>query len=99
LHNIYSKIIERDDVPSKLVMCRKQHRIGEKRMEVSELDEERVKELFKQGHDCSQVVLSHYAKDLNIDEDMARKVSACFGGGMMIGETCGAITGALMAMD
>ncbi len=29
---------------------------------------------------------------------MANKVSACFGGGMMHGDTCGAFTGAIMAV-
>jgi C_GCAxxG_C_C family probable redox protein len=67
-------------------------------MEGIGMNEQEVKELFEQGFDCSQVVLSHYANTLGIDVDMARKVSACFGGGMMAGETCGAITGALMAI-
>lgn len=62
------------------------------------MNEERVKELFMQGYDCSQVVLSNFAEQLEIDRDTANRISACFGGGMMEGETCGAVTGALMAV-
>lgn len=31
-------------------------------------------------------------------KEQARKMSACFGGGMMCGETCGAVTGALIVL-
>ncbi|APF26754.1 C_GCAxxG_C_C family protein [Clostridium sporogenes] len=41
---------------------------------------------------------SSVAKDLGIDEIIAKKISACFGGGMFCGSTCGAVTGALMAI-
>ena len=58
----------------------------------------RIQELFMQGYDCSQVVLMHYAEKLGISEEMANKVSACFGGGMLQAGTCGAFTGALMAI-
>ena len=58
----------------------------------------RIQELFMQGYDCSQVVLAYYAEKLGISEEMANKVSACFGGGMLEASTCGAFTGALMAI-
>ena len=35
---------------------------------------------------------------IGMTEEQARKVSSCFGGGMMCGETCGAVTGALMVI-
>ena len=60
------------------------------------MNEKRIQELFMQGYDCSQVVLAHYAEQLGISEEMANKVSACFGGGMLQAGTCGAFTGALM---
>lgn len=60
--------------------------------------EERIRQEFIKGYDCSQVVLREYAGKLNITEDEANRISACFGGGMMMGETCGAVTGALMAI-
>ena len=58
----------------------------------------RIQELFMQGYDCSQVVLAYYAEKLGISEEVANKVSACFGGGMLEASTCGAFTGALMAI-
>lgn len=57
-----------------------------------------VAELFAQGFDCSQVIVSYFAEDLGIDDKTAKKVSACFGGGMFEGNVCGAYTGALMVI-
>ncbi len=62
------------------------------------MTEERIREEFIKGYDCSQVVLRTFAKELGITEAQANKVSACFGGGMLMGEVCGAVTGALMAI-
>lgn len=62
------------------------------------MDTERIKALFMEGIDCSQVVAGAMAEALNMDEKQLRKMSACFGGGMMCGETCGAVTGALMVL-
>lgn len=59
---------------------------------------EEIKQLFTEGIDCSQVVAGAFSDALHIDQADLRKVSACFGGGMMCGETCGAITGALMVI-
>ena len=62
------------------------------------IEESMIREKFIKGYDCSQVVLSYFAEKLGITEEMANKVSACFGGGMMHGDTCGAFTGAIMAV-
>lgn len=62
------------------------------------MDEQKVLNAFSEGFDCSQVVLSSVAAELGIDNVTAKKVSACFGGGMFCGSTCGAVTGALMAI-
>lgn len=62
------------------------------------MDEKVIQEQFMKGYDCSQVVFSHFAKDLGLTEEQANKVSACFGGGMMQADACGAFTGALMAI-
>lgn len=62
------------------------------------MTEEKIREEFLKGYDCSQVVLRAYAKELGITEEEANKVAACFGGGMMMGEVCGVVTGALMAI-
>ena len=60
--------------------------------------QERIKEEFIRGYDCSQVVLREFAGELGITEDEANRMSACFGGGMLEGEVCGVVTGALMAI-
>ena len=62
------------------------------------MKKEEIQELFVQGIDCSQVIACHFADEMGLSEEQARKVSACFGGGMMCGETCGAVTGALMVI-
>ncbi len=56
-------------------------------------------ELFEEGFSCSQAVFAPYAKELDMDYEMALKVSQGFGGGMggMRGE-CGAVTGAYMVI-
>ena len=59
------------------------------------MTKEEIKELFMQGIDCSQVVAGRFADELEMEESLLRKMSACFGGGMQCGETCGAVTGAL----
>ncbi|MDR0923511.1 MAG: C-GCAxxG-C-C family protein [Hungatella sp.] len=59
---------------------------------------EEIRELFLKGIDCSQVVVGAFAEELGADRQMLRKVSACFGGGMQCGETCGAVSGALMVL-
>jgi C_GCAxxG_C_C family probable redox protein len=47
---------------------------------------------------CAQSVLLSYAIELNLDEMTALKISAGFGGGMAMAETCGAVTGAYMVL-
>lgn len=47
---------------------------------------------------CAQSVLLSYASELNLDEMTALKISAGFGGGMAMAETCGAVTGAYMVL-
>lgn len=65
---------------------------------MTKLSEQTVTDQFEKGLDCSQVVMGYMAQDIGLELETARKLSACFGGGMMSGETCGAITGALMAI-
>ena len=47
---------------------------------------------------CSQSVLLSFAEELNLDKLTALRISAGFGGGMAMGETCGAVTGAYMIL-
>ena len=50
------------------------------------MEEKVIAEQFMKGYDCSQVVVSHYAAELGISEELANKVA------------CGAFTGALMVI-
>ena len=67
-------------------------------MKIEKVTEETACEFFKQGIDCSQVVLGYVAEKLDICSDKALKISAAFGGGMWAGRTCGCVVGALMAL-
>lgn len=61
--------------------------------------EEKAKQLFLQGYACSQSVLGAYARELGLDEETALKISLPFGGGIgRLRETCGAVSGMLMAL-
>jgi len=54
---------------------------------------------FQEGFSCSQAILSTYGQELGMDRATALKVSTPFGGGMArMGEVCGAVTGAFMAI-
>jgi len=54
---------------------------------------------FKAGLSCSQAVLSAFAPGLGLDRQTALRVAAAFGGGMArMGQTCGAVSGALMVI-
>lgn len=50
------------------------------------------------GQDCSQVVLSHYAEKIGITEEEANRAAAAFGGGIGVGELCGAVAGAMTVL-
>ena len=47
---------------------------------------------------CAQAVVMAFADVLGISEDQALGMGACFGRGMGMGATCGAVTGALMVL-
>lgn len=64
--------------------------------------EERVNQAiqyFKSGYNCSQSVFLAYADLFNLDQDLAKKISVSFGGGMgRMREVCGTVSGmALLA--
>lgn len=62
------------------------------------LTEDQVVQRFKGKIHCSQVVLMEMAEALGYDAEEAARIAAPFGGGMLRGDTCGAVTGALMAI-
>ncbi|MCJ7610636.1 MAG: C-GCAxxG-C-C family protein, partial [Candidatus Aminicenantes bacterium] len=55
--------------------------------------------LFRQGYNCSQAVLAAFAPRLGLERDKAFRLAQSFGAGLArLGETCGAVTGALMVI-
>ena len=59
---------------------------------------EKARDRFLSGCSCSQAVFAAFAGDFGIDHDTALRLASCFGGGMGgMRETCGAVTGMLMA--
>lgn len=55
--------------------------------------------MFVEDHlRCSQAVLGAFAEELGLTGELGRKIAGCFGSGMGMGETCGCVTGGLMAL-
>jgi len=59
---------------------------------------EEAVERFKKGFNCSQAILGTFSEQFGLDCDTACKVATGFGGGMRMGSTCGAVTGAFMVI-
>jgi len=63
------------------------------------MKEEQALEYFKNGFNCAQSVFVVFAKARGLDEAIALKIAGGFGSGMgRLQETCGAVTGAFMAI-
>ena len=62
------------------------------------LNQDEIRDLFAQNYHCSQVVFMEVAEELGIDRDEAARLAAPLGGGMFRGDTCGAVTGAMLAI-
>jgi len=55
---------------------------------------------FDQGFSCSQSLFSAFALQFGVSDEIASRIASPFGGGIARqGETCGAVTGALMALS
>lgn len=55
--------------------------------------------LFNSGYNCAQATLCAFADSIDAEEKTLRRTAAGFGGGMSgTRETCGAVTGMLMAL-
>lgn len=54
--------------------------------------------LHEAGHNCAQSVLGSCCAQFHMDGETAYRLGAFFGGGMRLGETCGAVAGVLMAL-
>lgn len=55
-------------------------------------------ELFSNNFNCSQAVLTAFAPDFGLDEQLALKLGTSFGGGARNGDICGAVSGALLVL-
>jgi C_GCAxxG_C_C family probable redox protein len=53
---------------------------------------------FESGFNCSQAIVRTYGPDYGLSLLDSVRVSCGFGGGMRRGDTCGAVTGALMVL-
>ena len=62
------------------------------------MNKEQIAELFMRGQDCGQVVLEQYSESLGLSKDEANRLTAAFGGGSGVGETCGAVVAAMMVI-
>ncbi len=47
---------------------------------------------------CAQCLLTSFSDDLGLPQETAFTVAQCFGGGMHIDSTCGAVTGSFMVL-
>jgi len=66
---------------------------------ISMSSETKAVDIFQEGFNCSQAVLTNYAPALGLERETALKLASAFGGGMaQMGETCGAVTGAFMVI-
>lgn len=55
-------------------------------------------ERFSSGFNCSQAVLSVFAKDLALSEETAFSIASGFGCGARNSQLCGAVTGTIMIL-
>jgi len=55
-----------------------------------------VLEYRKQGYNCAESVIKAFNEENNFNIPIS--IASSFGTGMMVGSTCGAITGSLMAL-
>ena len=62
------------------------------------MDKQTIADLFMRGQDCSQVVAARFADELGCSDADLSRMTAAFGGGLGIGETCGAVIGAMVVM-
>jgi len=54
---------------------------------------------FTDGFNCAQAVLTSFTDEYSCPKELALKIAGAFGSGMgQFGETCGAVTGALMVI-
>ena len=65
---------------------------------MANMTEDKAMEMYHGGLDCSQVTFGYGLELMGMDPEFGYKAGACFGGGMFCGNTCGCVTGSLMAI-
>lgn len=61
--------------------------------------EQTAAQYFDSGFNCAQSVLSAFAEDLDLERELAQRITSGFGSGMgRLQQTCGAVTGAFIVM-
>ena len=59
---------------------------------------EKAAGMHSTGCNCAQSVFLMFAEEGGLDQETARKLLQGFGGGLAVGEACGALTGAAAAL-
>ena len=59
---------------------------------------DRAVELFRSGFNCSQAVLTAYASEFGLSEELTLKLGSELGSGARNGQLCGAVSGALLVL-
>jgi C_GCAxxG_C_C family probable redox protein len=60
---------------------------------------DKANECFLTGFNCAQAVFTTFCEELGLEKSKALKIASSFGAGMAhMDETCGAVTGAFMAI-
>ena len=67
-------------------------------MDAAIYSREEIMAKFAAGGQCAQCTLVPWADGLGYDEEELMRMAAAFAGGMFRGDTCGAVTGALIAL-
>ena len=62
------------------------------------MEKQQIADLFMRGQDCSQVVIENYADSLGVGEEELNRITSAFGGGIGVGEVCGAVIGAMVVI-
>lgn len=58
-----------------------------------------ARELFMQGHNCSQSVAAAFSQEMGLPQEMVMRMSSGFGAGFgRLREVCGAFSGAVMVL-
>ena len=61
-------------------------------------DKNEITQTLLRGKNCGQCLLERYAEGFGFDREDTDRIAACFGGGLEMGQTCGAVAGAVIVL-